>query len=393
MRCRRFLLLFIGVLLLDPTPARAQSEWQQLQEKGLNLWNESLQPDPGLDPEWIFQPAKNWCFSSGYELNRMGVRLISEIDFQEDTRQVDSRVGVRLLDPAAHHVGASVGFGPVSLGYSREVGRKTGSNSSFSFQYISTHYGGEIRYSKYSNTLAATLSLDMDGDGQYNLEEYDMTEFLSDQPGDMVNFILSGFYAFNKERFCYISAYDGKMVQRRSAGSWLVAAKYMQVKLKIAPEDAMILDILQGTGQYRTFQFSLGGGYSFNWVPFHRDPADARDLRTLRNLTVNFTVMPLLTVFNETISYSYLHIAPYVYSDRVVGRYPLLGSLQPNFIASTGVNYAFGHFFVNLWSDFDLLHFTSPDKFDAESGDDHYNITQDGVFSNWRLALVLSYRF
>lgn len=393
MRCRRFLLLSIGALLLDLTPARAQSEWQQLYEKGLNLWDQSLLPDPGLDPEWIFQPAKNWCFSSGYEWNRMGVRLVSEIDFQEDSRHVDSRVGVRLMDPAARHVGAHVGFGPVSLGYSHEVGRKTGNNSSFSFKYISTHYGGEIRYSKYSNTLVASLSLDMDNNGQYDLEEYDMTEFLSDRPGDLVSVILSGFYAFNKERFCYISAYNGKMVQRRSAGSWLVSAKYMQCKLKIAAEDATILDILQGMGQYRTYQFSLGGGYSFNWVPYHRDPAQGRDLRGLRNLTVNFTAMPQLTVFNRTVNYAYLNIAPYVYSDRVVGRYPLMGSLQPNFITSAGVNYAIGHFFLNLWSDYDLLHFSSPDKADAGEGEDHYNISQDGMFSNWRVAFELSYRF
>lgn len=393
MRCRRSYLLCLGALLLPLLPARAQPQWEQVKESGLQLWYDSLEPNPKLDSVWIFQPAKAWLFSSGYKLSRMGVTLVSEIDYPDDSSLPDSRVQVRLLDPAAHHVGGNVGYGPVSLGYSQEVGRKTGSNSSFSFKYISTHYGGEFRYSHYSNTVAATLSRSLDGSGQNDAESNDRTEYLSYQPGQLISVILSGFYAFNKERFCYLSAYNGKMIQRRSAGSWLVSAKYRQGVLKIAPEDTPILDLLQGLGQFRIYQFSLGGGYSFNWVPYHLDPVHGKDLRGLRNLTLNFTVMPLLTLFNESVNYTYMQTAPSVYSDKVFERYPLFGSIQPIFIASAGINYAFGHFFVNLWSDYDLLPFNSPDKVDAKKGDDHYDISQYGFFSNWRVALELSYRF
>ena len=54
----------------------------------------------------------------------------------------------------------------------------------------------------------------------------------------------------------------------------------------------------------------MGGGYSVNFVPWHRDPVGPRD-EGLRNLTVNLTAMPVITLFNH------LKTTSYVYDDAI----------------------------------------------------------------------------
>ena len=45
-------------------------------------------------------------------------------------------------------------------------------------------------------------------------------------------------------------------------------------------------------------QASIGGGYSVNFVPWHKDPVGPRD-EGLRNITINLTAMPVLTLVNR----------------------------------------------------------------------------------------------
>ena len=50
---------------------------------------------------------------------------------------------------------------------------------------------------------------------------------------------------------------------------------------------------------------SAGAGYSYNWVPFHRQPDDLRTGRGLRNLTLNGTVLPMLAFYNYIRAFTY----------------------------------------------------------------------------------------
>lgn len=95
---------------------------------------------------------------------------------------------------------------------------------------------------------------------------------------------------------------------------------------------------------------NVDGYYAFNWVLFHRDPENRRDLARLRNLTINLTAMPMLTVFNRTKTRWYEQTDKFVYSDKIAEKVAMMGNIQPNFIARAALNWTVGHFFLNLWT-------------------------------------------
>ena len=107
--------------------------------------------------------------------------------------------------------------------------------------------------------------------------------------------------AFSR-RFSYSSALNGKKLQRQSAGSWMIAARYMQGDLTVNGQDSRLISLTQGLTRYSTDQFSFGGGYSFNWVFLHRDPVDPSGVKGLRNLTLNLTADPMVSFYNHVTS-------------------------------------------------------------------------------------------
>ena len=209
----------------------------------------------------------------------------------------------------------------------------------------------------------------------------------------MVNVIVDGYYAFNRKKFSYTAAFDGKTLQRKSTGSWIVGAKYMQGGFTVNPKDNIILSVSQGIGKYSTYQFSLGGGYSFNWVLFHRDPETSRDLARLSNLTINLTAMPMLTVFNRTETARYKQTESFVYTDENAVKVAMMGNIQPNFIARAALNWTAGHFFLNLWTDYCVFRFYNEKRSFNAGSDMLSEMAQSGKFTHFRVNFSLSYRF
>lgn len=107
---------------------------------------------------------------------------------------------------------------------------------------------------------------------------------------------VSGFYIFNHRKFSYPSAYTGKLVQKKSAGSFLVGAKYLHSNIRLPEQSTVVSSLVLDLIGYSTHQVSIGAGYSFNWVLYHRDAQTSKDIRRLRNLTfVNEMRMTHLT--------------------------------------------------------------------------------------------------
>ncbi len=69
---------------------------------------------------------------------------------------------------------------------------------------------------------------------------------------------LNAYYVFNNRRFSYPAAFSQSYIQRRSAGSFLLAASGMGQKTT--------LDWEQGV-QLKMTNISLGAGYGYNFVP------------------------------------------------------------------------------------------------------------------------------
>ena len=102
---------------------------------------------------------------------------------------------------------------------------------------------------------------------------------------------------------------------------------------------------VNGQARQTTAQVSLGGGYSYNLVPFHRQPYAERD-KGLRNLTINLTFLPMVTFFNQFTSTAYndLENGVYTHVDKDVRN----GRLQVNYVARIGIGYSYNLFSVNL---------------------------------------------
>ncbi len=353
-------------------------------DKARALWDRLMAPNPRLDSAWIYQPPKDWAVATGYERAETGVVIDTQLDFTDENARFQYDILMRLKDRAAHSLSLRGGYGPIQLGFSREVGRDPGEDHKvFALNLMSSNYALEVRRTRYSALLDGMLSVSIPEAADPTWIGEASVPIVSDEPGEMVMLVVDGIYAFNRKRFSYLSAYNGKMVQRRSAASWVVAARYMQGKLEVDPGDVTLRGLMVGTGSFSTLQGSLGGGFSANWVPWHRDPARPGDLRGLRNLTFNLTAMPMLAVYSRTVTRN----------DESSRKHVLASWMKPDFMTRAGVGFSAGHFFLNAWTDFSF-HFFSNGQEEFETEDAlRYTLSQGGAFSSWTAGLQLNWRF
>lgn len=77
---------------------------------------------------------------------------------------------------------------------------------------------------------------------------------------------INTYYAFNNRRFSYPAAFTQSYVQKRSAGSWMLAASFQGQYLDIRADE--------GLGNKATSlqvaNFGIGGGYGYNFVLPHK---------------------------------------------------------------------------------------------------------------------------
>ena len=100
------------------------------------------------------------------------------------------------------------------------------------------------------------------------------------------SFNINGYYVFNYRKFSYPAAFTQSYIQKRSAGSLLVGTSLEWQSLKRSAED-----ILQSY-KLNTFNFALGAGYGYNYVPnrrwlFHASALPAFVIAGTQKLNVN----------------------------------------------------------------------------------------------------------
>ena len=284
--------LVLSLFLSIALPAGAQ-EKSRLRILGEKAFASLTAPDKSLDSAYVFQPALKWVVGTEGKTIRLGADLTSDItihNFVGDNAEIiTGTMKTGLQNHPYWKWGLAAGYGSLRLGYGVQLGKKRGDRSSyFSFGLGGSSYGARIRYYKIHQYPVGTLAID----GRPSVD------LASDYKGEMRNMTLDGFYAFNRHKFVYGATYGGRTLQRRSAGSWLVAAKYLQGDFSLNDKDT-IWEQLKNLQRYTTQQVSLGGGYSFNWVLHHRDPYDPKTAGGLRNLTINATAMPMFSLYNQ----------------------------------------------------------------------------------------------
>ena len=347
-------------------------------------------PSMELDPSAVYQPAARWNVAVSGELHQARITQENKIDFsylfdEEDGGRTNLHAftSTKLLGGVDKVIGLQVGYGNLSLGWNQRVGGDgVGSNTSFSFDYLAPGYALQLQYFDFRRPVDYEMGIQL-GEGWDDLEDSGQTE----KPGRMTTFIADAFYAFNRRSFAYSAVYKGNVVQRRSAGTWMFGIKYLQGLVEYDPDELIISDLLFGLVRQDTRQASFGGGFSYNLVPFHRQPG--ADGKGLRNLTINLTAIPMVTLFNQ-FSSSMMNI--YLEEDPVLTKNVINGKLHVNYVFKAGAIYSWDRFFIGVSGSYDSYNYrgsTDIPQVYSDSDVDFDKIHSSGRFSRWSASLKL----
>ena len=362
----------------------------------ITLWkkvNHFLTKPAVVDTTRIYQPSP--CFSLGLFTTGQKAGFDVDVNFMIDYTDNERLTGLSqysLSENLCKKIGLEVGYGNVALGYSLEVGpRSAWKKSALGLGIMGKSWGAKFNYSKITNPFISSLTI-----GQESDDDYFHDEIITEEAAILKNFTADGYYVFNNMRFAYPAAYKIGLIQRHTAGSWMLTARYMQGSLYNSPEASW--DTYNMLDCFSTLQASIGGGYSVNFVPWHKDPTGPRD-EGLRNLTINLTAMPVITLVN------YLKTTSYEYDlDDESGDFHKTGEKvwkiwcypMPNYIGSAAISLTMWRFFFSTQFTYNRFYFRSRDAFDASQMDipDYVDdISFRGVFHDWMLKGILVYRF
>ena len=359
------------------------------QEVGFwNKVNAFLTKPAVVDTAFVYQPKA--CFSLG--LFSTAQKAGFDVDVNFKVKYADGTIlpcvsTYSLSEDLCKKVGLDLGYGNVGFGYGLEVGpRSAQKKRSLGLNVKGKSWGVHVEYFSISNPFTTGIVI-----GEAGSPDYWEDQWTTEENALLKNITVDGYYVFNNKRFAYPAAYKIGLVQRRTAGSWLVTARYMQGSLYNSPEAA--LDTYNLLDCFSTLQASVGGGYSANFVLWHKDPTGLRD-HGLRNVTLNLTAMPVITLANylKTTSYAY-DVEGHHTGDRVskVWCYPM-----PNYIGSAAVSLTWDRLFFSTQFTYNRFYFRSRDVVDVSQlnvPDYVDDIGFRGVFHDWMLKGMLVYRF
>jgi len=380
------LLVLLQAFCLPSYSQRTDSFWKK-------VVNAISAPSMELDPIAVYQPAPRWSVAVSGELHQAGITQENMLDFiyyydEEEgggTAQMQALTSSTLQGGLDKGIGLQVGYGNLSLGWNQRIGGdKANTNTSFSFDYLAPGYALQLQYFDFRRPVDYELKI-LFGDDWGNIEDSGQTE----KPGRMTSFIADAFYAFNRRSFAYSAVYKGNVIQRRSAGTWMFGVKYLQGLVEYDP-DEFLSELWFGMSRQDTRQVSFGGGFSYNLVPFHRQPGE--DGKGLRNLTFNVTAIPMVTLFNQFSSTMSNNMQE---GDPVVTKSVINGKMRLNYVFRAGAIYTWDRMFVGVSGSYDSYSYTGSTAIPEATTDEMVfdKIQSSGHFSRWSASLKLCVKF
>ena len=373
----------------------ALTSFQVVSQEKSSLWDKAVHlisaPSRELDPEAVFQPAPHWNVAVSGDLRQAGTSqrhdfTIAYAVLDDDGNMIVNETNAFILSKLQGNldksVGFNVGYGNLSLGWNQKVGgNREYINRSFSFDFLGAGYAVQLQYLDFEQPVEYEIRTGKkEGWNDVNISGR------TDKPGRMKAFIADAFYAFNRRSFAYSAVYKGNMIQRRSAGTWMFGTKFIGGMVENDPGET--ISISTG-GMYKntTRQVSFGGGFSYNFVPLHRQPGE--DLKGLRNLTVNVTAIPMVTLFNQFSSIRHDQTGDYGSDDMKV---VMNGNLLINYVARAGVIYSWERYFTCLSASYDSYSYSGKSSIPFQGG--YYDkVKSSGHFERWSVGLKFCVKF
>ena len=232
-----------------------------------------------IDRNWIEQPKQQLAIEARTTFNQSKLRM--ETTWEEDDFTMVSKSNNGLSTSA----GLWLGYRGYGLGFSKELGKTTG--STFSFGAMGGRFGLNLRISSYKSDMP---DIYMNGE---QVSGRNISDDRLEDPINVRNFFLDGYYMLNGKHFSYSAAYDNSLIQRRSAGSVVIGGMYFHSRVDYSADSNWLLTaLMKDVGMVKFTQGSIGMGYAYNWVP-------------ARGLLVNAMAMPMFTFYNRTTKYLY----------------------------------------------------------------------------------------
>lgn len=176
----------------------------------------------------------------------------------------------------AYKLGPYVGWRWVFLGYTFDLTHLFDSNlrQDFNLSFYTSQIGLDLFYRKSGNDyrisrikLGSNYNTDAMNGVSFNGFTYNMKGF-------------NIYYIFNHQKFSYPAAYSQSTIQRRSCGSALAGIGYTKHKIKVnwarlnrLVEERLgtspshpIIDSTMVLGNIEYSDYSISGGYAYNWV-------------------------------------------------------------------------------------------------------------------------------
>jgi hypothetical protein len=244
----------------------------------------------GLDRNYIDAPEKPWQVMVQGNINQSNLKMKSQID---GSVLFDDVKGILTCEPhvkppVSSYVGFWAGYRGYGIGYSVNVGGDKG--SIFKIGATGGSYGINLRIHRFETDQPSVFFEydDISGDHVTFDGHYILIDPMSVK---IVN--LDAYYLFNGKRFSYCAAYDQSVFQKRSAGSFMVGAMYYKSTITYDYGlDGDFVMMMGDIGKIKQYQFAVGPGYAYNFVP-------------CKGLLISALAMPMITLSNKVDVWNY----------------------------------------------------------------------------------------
>ncbi|MBP5514139.1 MAG: DUF4421 family protein [Bacteroidaceae bacterium] len=235
--------------------------------------------NPNIDTAYVMRPQTRWTVAGRFNLAgaKFKVEGIDEGNHFNSELRADFKSTLALY---LKYLGFSVSL---SLNPAKLAGKYR--DYELGFVYYGRQYGFDLIYQDSKNYT-----------GYHKQESYPRIELPADL-FKMKTFNISGYYVFNHKKFSYPAAMTQGYIQKRSAGSFMLALSGQGQHGKLKGDYGIDL---------RITNIGIGGGYGFNYVPARRWLLHISALPTFivyshTSLTFNDSKIPLRYHFPEVI--------------------------------------------------------------------------------------------
>ena len=275
----------ITCLIGSTAPAGAQSNLHRIDSILTQNYRKG-----NVDTAYIIRPETKWTVTA--RMNVSGAKIEAEgIDNGQHFRSEMEANRKATLSMGVSYLGLSVN---VSLNPAKLMGK----NHDFELNINSygRRFGFDIIYQDAKNFKGWH-----DHDGMERIK-------LPDGALSVKTLNLNAFYVFNYRRFSYPAAFSQSYIQRRSAGSFLLAASGMGQHATFDGEGLQVGDLWSGKKemQLKMTNIAFGAGYGYNYVPgqgwlLHISALPTFIVYSKTSMTFDDTRVPLHYHFPETI--------------------------------------------------------------------------------------------